>query len=248
MVSHAAPDNYYPAEALELLHEAPGSALVGFTREGMLKHSNIPTERIAAFALATADAEGNLAELVEKPDEAAVKRLGDGAVISMNCWLCTPAIFAATRVIPRSALVVAVALALIDHNGFRERPERRENIASGTDLAGYLACFENGLGFGSLTGVRGDRHLRWLRGPHRHAALPRRPVDAIPVLPDPGGESVTLPGDLSSVIRVSGVLADKTGAARSTASDPLLPVTGSLALRMVCWPCSCSLASQRRQT
>ena len=54
-----------------------------------------------------------------------------------------------------SALVVAVALALIDHNGFRESPEWRENIASGTDLAGYLACFENGLGFGSLTGVRG---------------------------------------------------------------------------------------------
>ena len=35
-------DNYYPAEALELLHEVPGSALVGFTREGMLNHSNIP--------------------------------------------------------------------------------------------------------------------------------------------------------------------------------------------------------------
>ena len=78
-------DNYYPTEALELLHEVPGSALVGFTREGMVSRSNIPAERIAAFALATADAEGNLAELVEKPDEATVKRLGEGAVISMNC-------------------------------------------------------------------------------------------------------------------------------------------------------------------
>lgn len=117
-------DNYYPAEALELLHEAPGSALVGFTREGMLKHSNIPAERIAAFALATADAEGNLAELVEKPDEAAMKRLGDGAVISMNCWLCTPAIFAAARVIPRSArgeyeITDAVRRAITDGDPYR---------------------------------------------------------------------------------------------------------------------------------
>ena len=55
-----------------------------------------------------------------------------------------------------SALVVAVALTLIDHNGFRESPEWRENIATVTDLAGYLACIENGLGFGSLTGVRGS--------------------------------------------------------------------------------------------
>ena len=61
-------DNYYPAEALALLREVPGSALVGFTREGMLASSNIPADRIAAFALATADASGNLAELVEKPD------------------------------------------------------------------------------------------------------------------------------------------------------------------------------------
>ena len=96
-------DNYYPTEALALLREVPGSALVGFTREGMLASSNIPADRIAAFALATADASGNLAELVEKPDEATVRRLGSEAVISMNYWLCTPAIFPAARAIPKSA-------------------------------------------------------------------------------------------------------------------------------------------------
>ena len=41
-------DNYYPAEALTLLAEVPGSALVGFTREAMLTRSNIPADRIAA--------------------------------------------------------------------------------------------------------------------------------------------------------------------------------------------------------
>lgn len=96
-------DNHYPTEALALLADVPGSALVGFTREGMLTRSNIPADRIAAFALATADEQGHLAELVEKPDAATIARLGDDAVISMNCWLCSPAIFDAARSIPKSA-------------------------------------------------------------------------------------------------------------------------------------------------
>lgn len=96
-------DNYYPAAALARLATAPGSALVGFTREAMLTRSNIPEERIAAFALASIDADGNLDELIEKPDTAAIERLGAEALISMNCWLCSPAIFPAARAIPRSA-------------------------------------------------------------------------------------------------------------------------------------------------
>ena len=96
-------DNYYPAEALQLLAGVPGSALVGFERTAMLERSNIAPDRIAAFALATADAEGNLDELVEKPDEETIERLGESAVLSMNCWLCSPAIFAAAKAIPMSA-------------------------------------------------------------------------------------------------------------------------------------------------
>lgn len=96
-------DNYYPADALRQLADVPGSALVGFEREAMLNDSNIDPDRIKAFALATADAEGNLAELVEKPDDATVERLGDDAVLSMNCWLCGPAIFPAAKSIPKSA-------------------------------------------------------------------------------------------------------------------------------------------------
>lgn len=96
-------DNYYPSEALSLLADVPGSALVGFTRTAMETRSNIAPERIAAFALATTDAEGNLDELVEKPDAATIARLGDAAVISMNCWLCSPAIFPAARAIEPSA-------------------------------------------------------------------------------------------------------------------------------------------------
>lgn len=96
-------DNYYPAEALALLANVPGSALVGYGRRAMLERSNIPADRIRAFALATADPDGTLDELVEKPDEATAARLGPDAVISMNCWLCGPAIFEAARSIPMSA-------------------------------------------------------------------------------------------------------------------------------------------------
>ncbi len=96
-------DNYYPAEALRLLHDVPGSALVGFDRQAMLAQSNIPADRIRAFALATADEQGNLAELVEKPDADTIARLGGNAVVSMNCWLCSPAIFAAAKSIAPSA-------------------------------------------------------------------------------------------------------------------------------------------------
>lgn len=96
-------DNYYPTAALAQLADVPGSALVGFEREAMLTKSNIDPERIKAFALATVDADGNLVELVEKPDEATIERLGDDAVISMNCWLCGPAIFPAAKAIPPSA-------------------------------------------------------------------------------------------------------------------------------------------------
>lgn len=96
-------DNYYPAEALELLAQVPGSGLIGFEREALIAHSNIEPGRIAAYALVTPDAEGHLAELVEKPDPATAERLGRDALVSMNCWLCSAAIFPAARAIPKSA-------------------------------------------------------------------------------------------------------------------------------------------------
>ena len=112
-----------------------------------------------------------------------------------------------------SALVVAVALILIDHNGFREGPEWRENITSVTDLAGYLACIENGMSLGSLTGVRG---VGTFGGSEDHTAMLCCQADRLTrfrFCPIREGESVTLPGDLSFVVGVSGVLAEKSGAA-----------------------------------
>lgn len=96
-------DNYYPSEALRLLTELPGSGLIGFDRQAMVARSNIPADRISAFAVLRTDPSGDLVDVVEKPDPSTLAAFGDRALISMNCWLCGPAIFGAARSIPKSA-------------------------------------------------------------------------------------------------------------------------------------------------
>ena len=54
-----------------------------------------------------------------------------------------------------SALVVGTVNALAEIGGLHERPEWRENVRSAADAAGYFACFENGLAFGTLAGDSG---------------------------------------------------------------------------------------------
>lgn len=88
-------DNHYPSEALRSLAAAPGSALVGFDREALVARSNIPAERIRAFALVDVDEHGHLRDIVEKPDEETLTAFGDEAPVSMNAWLFTPGIFEA---------------------------------------------------------------------------------------------------------------------------------------------------------
>ena len=90
-------DNLYPTDALSALHalEEPGLAI--FSRGALVRESNIPPERIAAFALVDVDAQGYLARIVEKPE-----RGGDARPVSMNCWRFDRRIFDACRDVPRS--------------------------------------------------------------------------------------------------------------------------------------------------
>ncbi|SHI77945.1 galactokinase [Tessaracoccus bendigoensis DSM 12906] len=112
-----------------------------------------------------------------------------------------------------SALVVAVSLALVDHNGFRERDEWKANVKNDIDLAGYMATMENGLTFGTLEGLRG---VGTFGGSEDHTAMlcchPSQ-LTEFTFCPIVEGESVDLPDDLTFVVAVSGVLAEKTGAA-----------------------------------
>ena len=113
-------DNYYPREALTALAAAPGSALVGFDRAALVQSSNIPADRIRAFALIAADAEGHLRDIVEKPDDETLAAYGEDAPVSMNAWLFTPAIFdACERIEPsvRGELEIIDAVRLLVEEG-----------------------------------------------------------------------------------------------------------------------------------
>lgn len=95
-------DNLYPVSALADLAglSEPGVAL--FEREALVAESNIPAERIASFALCSVSMDGYLEAIVEKPDADAVAAYGPGALVSMNCWRFSPAIFPACRRVPLS--------------------------------------------------------------------------------------------------------------------------------------------------
>jgi glucose-1-phosphate thymidylyltransferase len=90
-------DNYYPASVLAALRALDGPGLAGFEREALVEQSNIPADRVSQFALLAEGPEGQLIDIVEKPDAAAAARLGPGARVSMNAWVFGPEIFDACR-------------------------------------------------------------------------------------------------------------------------------------------------------
>ena len=105
-------DNYYPRQVLRDLARHRGSALAGFDRAALVAESNIPAERIAAFALVRVR-DGALEEIVEKPSAEAVRVAGPHAPVSMNAFRFTPEIFAACRRItpaPRGELEIVDAV------------------------------------------------------------------------------------------------------------------------------------------
>lgn len=95
-------DNYYPVEGMRDLAERGGNALLGFDRAALVAGSNIPAERVAAFALVEA-ADGVLTDIIEKPAPEVVEAAGEHALLSMNCFGFTPEIFDACRSIGPSA-------------------------------------------------------------------------------------------------------------------------------------------------
>lgn len=113
-----------------------------------------------------------------------------------------------------SALVVAIASALVRIGELENRAEWRDNIAGPRDVAGYYACMENGLSFGTLTGDAGvgthggsEDHAAIVTGsPGQLAAFAFVPMRAIDVVP--------LPEQWRFVLTPSGVAASKTGTAR----------------------------------
>jgi len=121
-----------------------------------------------------------------------------------------------------SALVVAIFLALSHVNGLAERDEYRAAIHSPQDLGAYLGSLENGLDFGSLEGTSGvgtfggseDQTAILCCRPGMMSRYSFCPVRAEGEVPFPAGHIM--------VIGVSGITAEKAGAAREAYNNASL--------------------------
>ncbi|MGC4153247.1 MAG: sugar phosphate nucleotidyltransferase [Propionicimonas sp.] len=145
-------DNLYPVDSLRRLAAEPGLATVGFSPGGLVANSNIPADRIAAFALLTADSAGNVADLIEKPGTQEVAAAGTGRWVSMNCWLLGPPVFEACAAIPlspRGELEVVDAVRWLIDAGERislvTSTEGVWDLSSRGDVAVVARVLENGL-------------------------------------------------------------------------------------------------------
>lgn len=115
-----------------------------------------------------------------------------------------------------SALIVAIFLALDAANDLRRRPEYAANIHSQEDLAGYVSAIENGESFGALAG---DHGVGTSGGSEDHTAIlcaRSGRLSQYSFCPVRHERDIPLPDDCALAIGVSGVSAEKTGAARDS--------------------------------
>jgi glucose-1-phosphate thymidylyltransferase len=110
-------DNLYPADALGALAalDGPGAAL--FERDVLISAGNMPSERVAAFAIAQVNPAGDVVRLVEKPAAADLESTHGPVLVSMNAWRFDHRILTACSDVGRSPrgeyeLPAAVELAI----------------------------------------------------------------------------------------------------------------------------------------
>ena len=138
-------DNLYPVDALARLRDAHGPAMPGFLRDSL----GLSLDRLGAFALVEAGADGCLSRIVEKPGAAAMEAAGSEALVSANVWRCDARIFDACRDVPLSArgereLPQAVGLAASRGVCFEVLPVRGEvlDLSSRADVAAVARRLE----------------------------------------------------------------------------------------------------------
>lgn len=129
-----------------------------------------------------------------------------------------------------SAFMVSVFLALADLNHLDEDEAYRREIRSAEDLAGYLATIENGSSFGALTG---DAGVGTFGGSEDHTAMlcckPGR-LSQYSFCPVRREREVACPPGHRFVVAVSGIRAEKTGAAKDSYNRASLAVRAILSL------------------
>jgi galactokinase len=128
--------------------------------------------------------------------------------------VCASNLPSASGMSSSSALMVGLAETLVHLAGLRDRREWRENLGRPFDTAGYYACIENGMTYGSL---RGDSGVGTHGGSEDHVAIlggvPGH-VSAYGFVPIRHVADVAIPTGWTFVVASSGVAAKKTGNAR----------------------------------
>jgi glucose-1-phosphate thymidylyltransferase len=94
-------DNYYPPAALAELRRRSEPALVAFARDALIGHGNVDPARVGRFGAVEVDEAGMLRGMTAGEDRAAAST-GGRVYASMNCWLFTPPVLEACRVVPVS--------------------------------------------------------------------------------------------------------------------------------------------------
>ena len=122
-------DNYYPAAALAELRARSGPAMVAFARDALIERGNAQPGRVARFGAVEVDGDGMLRSMTADESRAAAST-GGRVYCSMNCWLFTPAIFAACRAVAVSRRGEKELTQAVQHAIDAQR-ERFEVIFSG---------------------------------------------------------------------------------------------------------------------
>jgi galactokinase len=127
-----------------------------------------------------------------------------------------------------SAFMVAVFLAIADLNDLTGDEAYPRAIHTPEDVAGYLATVENGQSFGALTG---DRGVGTFGGSEDHTAMlccRAGELSQYSFCPVRHERQVSVPSSGRFVVAVSGVRAEKTGAAKDAYNRASLAVRAIL--------------------
>ncbi len=170
---------------------------------------------------------GNYAvEVVRRLGANFPERLKDGVKIRFHCDLPKAAGLSSS-----SALMIMVFAALDMVNDLRGASRYQDNIHNDLDLAEYLGCIENGQSFRELAGSAG---VGTFGGSQDHAAIVLGKADQLSAFsfsPLRHDADVAFPATHSFVIASSGVMAEKTGAARDSynrVSRMVSEITGAI--------------------
>jgi galactokinase len=114
-----------------------------------------------------------------------------------------------------SALTVGTTLAIARLNRLDERPAWRANLATPVALAGYLACVENGMTYGTLEGGTGVGTLSGSEDQTAMLCCRSGTLSEFSYLPVTHIADAPMPEAWAFIVASSGVVAEKAGAAQA---------------------------------